>query len=82
MLTGASWSESATVLQKLQSNYRRLSPFDANQITEVQGATTPSQWRYVPTVDSLPDLVSWGCNVAELVSGNIWWQGVDFLLQS
>ena len=79
MATGTFWSDSAKVLHWVRSYSHRFKPFATNRISGEQQATTPSQWRYVPTDDNPAGLVSWGYSVTELVGDSIWWQGPPLL---
>ena len=62
------WSDSMNVLLWIRERSRSFKPFVANRVREIQTATDPKQWRYVPTNKNPADLQKR-------------WTGPDFLGQ-
>ena len=54
-------------------------PFVANRIGEIQSASSPDQWRYVPTDLNPADFLTRGLQVSELICKKSWWGGPDYL---
>lgn len=74
------WSDSLNVLWWIRDPSRKLKPFIAHRVGEIQSSTEPSQWRYVPTKQNPADLPSRGETAAELVNKDLWWSGPEYLL--
>ena len=75
------WSDSMNVLWWIRGRSRSFKPFVANRVGEIQTATDPKQWRYVPTNKNLADLLTRGLKLSELTKNERWWTGPDFLEQ-
>ncbi|XP_064650007.1 uncharacterized protein LOC135501694 [Lineus longissimus] len=75
------WSDSMNVLWWIRGRSRKFKPFVANRVGEIQGITSPEQWRHVPTYVNPADLVSRGMGIQDLLASKIWWSGPAFLQQ-
>ncbi|XP_065190931.1 uncharacterized protein LOC135821860 [Sycon ciliatum] len=75
------WSDSVDVLCWIRNPSRIHKPFVAHRIGEIQLATQPEQWRYVPTKCNPADLASRGTSVTSLITSQLWWEGPQFLQQ-
>lgn len=75
------WSDSLNVLWWIRKPSRKMRPFIANRVGEIQHQTEPTQWRYVPTKENPADLPSRGEMAADLVANSLWWNGPAFLLE-
>ena len=67
------------VLWWIRGRSRSFKPFVANRVGEIQTATDPKQWRYVPTNKNPADLLTRGLKLSELTKNENWWTGTDFL---
>ncbi len=72
------WSDSMNVIWWISRQSRIYQPFVANRIGEIQSATQPSQWHYVPTDQNPADMVSRGAKISEL-NCDMWLTGPEFL---
>ena len=75
------WTDSMTVLQYVTNEKRRFKPFIANRVTEIHDATSPEQWRHVPTSLNPADEGSRGTDIHALKTKCRWLFGPKFLLQ-
>ena len=73
------WSDSMNVVWWIRGRSRSFKPFVANRVGEIQTATDPKQWRYVPTNKNPADLLTRGLKLSELTKNENWWTGTDFL---
>ena len=73
------WSDIINVLWWVRGRSRSFKPFVANRVGEIQTATDPKQWRYVPTNKNPADLLTRGLKLSELTKNENWWTGTDFL---
>ena len=73
------WSDCMNVLWWIRGRSRSFKPFVANRVGEIQTATDPKQWRYVPTNKNPADLLTRGLKLSELTKNENWWTGTDFL---
>ena len=73
------WVDSIDVLCWLRGPSKRLKPFVANRVGELQDITDPNQWKYVPTKLNPADCASRGLIPSELIKETIWWKGPEFL---
>ena len=74
------WSDSSTTLQYITNEKKRFKPFVANRVNEIREASTPQQWRHVPTSLNLADNASRGLDLHALKSNCRWLSGPRFLL--
>lgn len=75
------WSDSMDVLYWIRGQSRKIKPFVANRVGEIQASTNPEQWRYVPTKLNPSDLFTRGLGVSALAEEDKWWSGPAFLKQ-
>lgn len=75
------WSDSMDVLYWIRGQSRKIKPFVANRVGEIQASTNPEQWRYVPTKLNPSDLLTRGLGVSALAEEDKWWSGPAFLKQ-
>ncbi|XP_064622588.1 uncharacterized protein LOC135484829 [Lineus longissimus] len=75
------WSDSLDTLHWIRGRGRAFKPFIANRVGEIQRATNPDQWRYVPTAENPADLLTRGLTVSQLSYNTLWWQGPAFLTE-
>ena len=73
------WSDSMDVLHWIRGHSRHFKPFVANRVGEIQLATDPAQWRFIPTQSNPADLLTRGESVSDLVNDKKWWNGPHFL---
>ena len=73
------WSDSMNVVWWIRGRSRSFKPFVANRVGEIQTATDPKQWRYVPTNKNPADLLMRGLKLSELTKNENLWTGTDFL---
>lgn len=52
------WIDSACVLHWIREYSKKLKPFVANRVSEIQMNTNPNQWRHVPTQMNPADYVT------------------------
>lgn len=75
------WSDSMDVLYWIRGQSRKIKPFVANRVGEIQASTNPEQWRYVPTKLNPSDLLTRGLGVSALAEEDKWWSDPAFLKQ-
>jgi len=73
------WTDSMNVLWWIRNHSRTYKPFVANRVGEIQAASNPDQWRYVPTKLNPADFASRGLPAARLIVEELWWNGPEFL---
>ena len=73
------WIDSACVLYWIRGYSKKLKPFVANRVSEIQVNTNPDQWRHVPTKINPADYVIRGVRLSDLAKLTIWWEGPDYL---
>ena len=73
------WIDSAYVLYWIRGYSKKLKPFVANRVSEIQVNTNPDQWRHVPTKMNPADYVTRGVRLSDLAKLTIWWEGPDYL---
>ncbi|XP_067667338.1 uncharacterized protein [Haliotis asinina] len=72
------WTDSQNVLCWIKNHSRKFKTFVANRVAFIQEYTTPSQWKYVPSLQNPSDVLSRGATIADL-KGKAWMSGPDFL---
>ena len=72
------WSDSMNVLWWIIGRSRSFKPFVANRVGEIQTATDPKQWRYVPTNRIPAEVLTKGLKLSELTKNENWWTGTNF----
>ena len=60
------WTDSACVLYWIREHSKKLKPFVANRISEIQMKTFPDQWKHVPTKMNPADYVTRGVRLSDL----------------
>ena len=75
------WTDSMTVLQYVTNEKRKFKPFIANRVPEIHDATSPEQWRHVPTSLNPADEGLRGMDIHALKTKCRWLFGPKFLLQ-
>ena len=73
------WIDSACVLYWIREHSKKLKPFVANRISEIQVNTNPDQWRHVPTKMNPADYITRGVRLSDLIKLTTWWYGPDYL---
>jgi len=73
------WCDSTNVLWWIKGCSRTYKPFVANRIGKIQSASSPNQWRYVPTDLNPAGFLTRGLQVSELICKKSWWGGPDYL---
>ena len=73
------WIDSAYILYWIRGYSKKLKPFVANRVSEIQVNTNPDQWRHVPTKMNPADYVTRGVRLSDLAKLTIWWEGSDYL---
>ena len=77
ILTSTFWSDSEIVLKYIRNETLRLKLYVANRITFISNNTDLVQWRHVPTLVNVGDIVSRGSTVMDLP--DTWKSGPEFL---
>ena len=75
------FSDSKDVLWWIRGRGRDFRLFVANRVGEIQMATEPCQWQYVPTTQNPADLCTRGATPSELQESILWWQGPVWLFE-
>ena len=75
------WTDSACVLYWIREHSKKLKPFVANRISEIQMKTIPDQWKHVPTKMNPIDYPSRGVRLSDLEKLTTWWHGPDYLMK-
>ena len=73
------WSDSMDVIYWIQGHSRRLKPFVANRVAEIQRKSDPAQWRHVPGEQNPADDATRGLDLKSLSAKSRWFQGPAFL---
>lgn len=73
------WSDSTIALSWIATSPSKLHTFVANRVSRIQMLTHNCEWRHVRGQDNPADILSRGCNPAELRDMEMWWKGPDFL---
>ena len=72
------WIDSGCVLYWIRGYSKKLKPFVANRVSEIQVNTSPDQWRHVTQMNPA-DYVTRGVRLSDLEKLKIWWKGPDYL---
>ena len=75
------WSDSSIVLAWLDGQPRQFKQYVLNRVSYILQATSPHQWRHVPTADNPADCASRGMMPEELLHHKLWWEGPTWLHQ-
>ena len=67
------------VIYWIQGPSRRLKPFVANRVAEIQRKSDPAQWRHVPGEQNPADDATRGLDLKSLSAKSRWFQGPVFL---
>ena len=73
------WSDRMDVIYWIQGHPRRLKPFVANRVAEIQRKSDPAQWRHVPGEQNPADDTTRGLDLKSLSTKSRWFQGPAFL---
>ena len=73
------WTDSMDVIYWIQGHSRRLKPFVANRVAEIQRKSDPVQWRHVPGEQNPADDATRGLDLKNLSAESRWFQGPTFL---
>lgn len=65
------WSDSSIVLAWIRSSSNKWKIFVANRVGEIQELTTVAEWFHVPTECNPADIISRGCNSAQLAENQL-----------
>ena len=71
------WTDSQIVLAYIKSEDKRFKVFVANRVAVIRESSSPAQWRHIPGETNPADILSRGCNVAEI--SELWHKGPEFL---
>ncbi|GAA6111774.1 uncharacterized protein LOC120469772 [Tachysurus ichikawai] len=75
------WTDSMTVLERIQSDSCRYKVFVGTRVSEIQELTDHRSWRYVNTQDNPADDITRGKTLQELSEPSRWSRGPSFLKQ-
>ena len=79
------WTDSTIVLRYIRNKSKRFQTFVANRPQIIHDASSPHQWRHVPTKLNPADLASRGLSVGSKNQDQrnlkLWFRGPDFLWQ-
>ncbi len=79
------WTDSTIVLRYIRNKSKRFQTFVANRLQIIHDASSPHQWRHVPTKLNPADLASRGLSVGSKNQDQrnlkLWFHGPDFLWQ-
>ena len=79
------WTDSTIVLRYIRNKTKRFQTFVANRLQIIHDASSPHQWRHVPTKLNPADLASRGLDIGskdrDRRNLQFWFNGPDFLWQ-
>jgi hypothetical protein len=75
--TSTYWTDSQAVLGYVRNKSQRYKVFVGNRVSYLQGVSSPSQWRYIPSKQNPADVLSRGCLPSDIAAE--WFQGPQFL---
>ena len=73
------WTDCMDVIFWIQGHSRRLKPFVANRVAEIQRKSDSIQWRHVPREENPADDATRGLDLKNLSVESRWFQGPAFL---
>lgn len=73
------WTDSQNVVAWLQNPARVYVQYVAGRVDQIQTFTQPEEWNHVEGKRNAADIVSRGCNLADLRQNKLYWKGPDFL---
>jgi len=77
------WTDSMVVLRYILNQTKRFNTFVANRLQVIHDASSPLQWRYVPSESNPADLASRGIKKEQREKSlETWLNGPDFLWKS
>ena len=76
------WTDSTCVLSYVNNENKRFQTFVANRIATIHEASSPHQWRYVPSDQNPADDASRGLSANDLLNATRWINGPEFLWKS
>lgn len=74
------WSDSRTVLAWIKADPRTFKSFVAHRLAEIEDATTPTEWRWVPSALNVADDATKGVP-SNFDNKHRWFFGPDFIRQ-
>lgn len=72
------WSDSQTVLHWIRNGSRRYTPFVTHRLGEIVEASTPAEWRWVPTAINIADVATRPGYLPTNIEDR-WFTGPEFL---
>lgn len=76
------WTDSSIVLNWINTPPYKLLTFVANRVSEIQGGTSPDEWKHVPTQDNPADFISRGQEVSKFIENDVWTKGPSRLCET
>ncbi|GBP39307.1 hypothetical protein EVAR_20535_1 [Eumeta japonica] len=67
------WTDSTIVLSWLQTPPHLLQTFEGNRVSRIINCGFKIKWRHLPSQMNPADVISRGCNGAELLMHPLWW---------
>ena len=74
------YTDSKNVLNWILTTSKKLKPFFANRIGQIQMKSNLNNWRYVPSNENPADIASRSSTVEQLRDATQWWHGPTFLI--
>ncbi len=75
------WTDSTAVLKYIKNENKRFQVFVANRLAVIYDGTQPTQWSYIESSGNPADDTSRGLSVHELLKGERWINGPEFIWQ-
>ena len=75
------WTDSSIVLAWLDGHPRDFKPYVSNRVFSILQVTSPGTWRHVPTAQNPADCASRGLIPKDLLTHQLWWEGLEWLLE-
>ena len=73
------WTDSQIVLYWIHKQ-TSSKPFIYQQVTEIVDSFPPTKWSFTPTSDNVADLLTRGISTQQLLTSELWSQGLSWLL--